>query len=126
MSVVPIPAVSGRHSAMKAIRSLPSSTARANATSSGSSTHAFSRLASTPTTVRLATSPAAWPPTPSATTASFAVANAASSLCGRTGPVSVRTVQERASAVTAGDATPARCHAARSRGVSSSAWPSAG
>src|SRR5687767_14924413 len=108
-----MPAVSGRHSMRKAIRSLPSSTARASAASSGSSTHSFSRLASTPTTVRLATSPAACPPTPSATAASLGVAKAASSLCGRTGPVSVRAAQESASALTAGEATPGR----RSRGA---------
>ena len=59
MSVVPIPAVFGRHSMKNAIRSLPSATARASASSSDPSTQDFSSPASTPITTRLATSPAA-------------------------------------------------------------------
>ena len=91
MTVVLIPAMAGRHPAMKPIVSLP----RAMPSASASSTRPCSRHLSTCTSalisVRLATSPAAAPPTPSATAASRGLAKTASSLLGRR-PTSLRAV----------------------------------
>jgi hypothetical protein len=51
-------------------------------------------------TARLATSPAAAPPTPSATAASRGLAKTASSLLARTRPTSLRAAQARLSSIT--------------------------
>src|SRR4051794_4938184 len=96
-----MPAYCGRHSATKAIVSFPARTASGSATSSGASRRHLSRCASALTAVTLATSPAAPPPTPSATATSRGLAKSASSLFGRRSPGSLREAHARLSPVKA-------------------------
>src|SRR4051794_24729751 len=100
---------------MKPIRALPVATASTSASARGRSSRVLSRCASASIATRLAISPAAAPPTPSATAASRGLAYTASSLLPRTGPTSVRTAHARLRAVTAaeGTARPPRSRTAR-------------
>src|SRR4051812_11994534 len=90
---------------MKPMRSLPSAIAERSASGSGRSRRRLSNATSASIAARLATSPAAAPPTPSATAASRGLAYAASSLLARAGPTSVRTADSSARAVMARDAS---------------------
>src|SRR4051812_42977563 len=90
---------------MKPIRALPVATASASASARGRSSRVLSSCASASIAARLATSPAAAPPTPSATAASRGLAYTASSLLPRTGPTSVRTAHARLRAVTGAEGT---------------------
>src|SRR3954453_19140613 len=83
VNVVLMPAMSGRHSATNPIVWLPHATASAISTSSGALSRRLASWFNASIAQWLATSPAAWPPTPSATAAIRGLANTASSLFGR-------------------------------------------
>src|SRR5829696_8798512 len=92
----------GRQVAMNPTHWLPHAMAAASASSRRPRSRHLSRCTSALITALLATSPAAAPPTPSATAARRGLANTASSLSARMRPTSLRTAYCRLRPATAG------------------------
>src|SRR6478752_7930239 len=119
--VVLMPANCGRAEAMNPIDSLPQAIAFSSAASSGMSSRLLSSSASESTIRCEATSPAAAPPTPSATAATRGLVKTASSLLARR-PMSLRAAHSKARPDILRIVTPRGCACQRlSDGSSSSA-----
>ena len=91
VSVVPMPSVAGSDMIISCRRMLALATALASAPSRSDAGWSVSRSAIVAIVAELATSPAAWPPMPSATASKWGPAYAESSFPSRRRPTSERT-----------------------------------